>query len=305
VVHAVDATLDNLRVERSELNLREIVTLAWDSKWLIITITALFTVAIGGLAWMVAPRYSASVVMSPVTSNGNSSQLGGLSSIGSQLGGLASLAGISLSNDSKKSESLAYLQSDALTQDYIKSHDLLPILYRKIWDPQTRSWTVTDPKKMPTLWKAGDYFKKRIRSVTTDAKTGIVTLTITWKDPKLAAQWANDLVKMANDYLKDQAIAESDRNIAYLTEQAAKTDAIGAKQAIYSLMQSEINREMMARGSDAYALKVIDPAQPPEEVSFPKRALWVIGGFFTGIFFSLLAVFARANWQRDAPDRSI
>lgn len=303
MVHAVDA-MDNSRVERSELNLREIVTLAWDSKWLIITITAVFTVAIGGLAWMIAPRYSAAVVMSPVTSNGNSSQLGGLSSIGSQLGGLASLAGISLSNDAKKSESLAYLQSDALTQDYVKSHNLLPILYRKIWDPRTGSWTVTDPKKLPTLWKASDYFKKRIRSVTTDAKTGLVTLTITWKDPQLAAQWANDLVNMTNDYLKEQAIAESQRNIAYLNEQAAKTDVFGAKQAIYSLMQSEINREMMARGSDAYALKVIDPAQAPEEVSFPKRPLWVIGGFFGGIFASLLAVFARANWLRDAPDRT-
>jgi hypothetical protein len=47
--------------------------------------------------------------------------------------------------------------------------------------------------------------------------------------------WANELVRMTNDYLRDQAIQESERNIAYLNDQASKTDAVGAKQAIYAL----------------------------------------------------------------------
>jgi len=50
----------------------------------------------------------------------------------------------------------------------------------------------------------------------TDPKTGLVTLSITWNDPNIAAKWANGLVRMANDYLRDQAIEESERNIAYL-----------------------------------------------------------------------------------------
>jgi uncharacterized protein involved in exopolysaccharide biosynthesis len=287
---------ENTPLARNELSLRDLVLLLWDGRWIIIVTTAVCTLASVGAAFAFKRQFTATVVLSPAT-NSSASALGG---IGSQLGGLASLAGLSLSGDQKKSESVAVLQSDALTEQYIVAQNLLPILYADKWDAQSATWKVTDKRKVPTVWKANEYFKKGIRNVATDLKTGIVTMTITWKDPKLAAQWANDLVKLTNEFLRDQAISETERNIAYLNDEASKTDVMGAKQAIYTLLQSEINRQMVARGNEAYALKVIDPAQPPEYASFPRRVIWLIGGFIGGILLSLIIVFARANWRRDS-----
>jgi uncharacterized protein involved in exopolysaccharide biosynthesis len=122
-------------------------------------------------------------------------------------------------------------------------------------------------------------------------------LTVTWKDPELAAKWANGLVRMANEYARDRVVAESERNIAYLIEQASKTDALGVKQAIYSILQSEINKEMLARGNNEYALKVLDPAFTPERPSSPKLALWLIMGFFGGLFSALFIVFVQNAWR--------
>jgi uncharacterized protein involved in exopolysaccharide biosynthesis len=171
---------------------------------------------------------------------------------------------------------------------------LLPILYASKWDDRLGRWKPTDPQKIPTLWTANLYFKKSIRAVEMD-KTGLVTMTISWTDPVLAAKWANDLVKMTNDYLRQAALEESERNIAYLNEQAERTSVIGAKQAIYTLLETEINKEMIARGSKDYALKVVDRAFPPERASFPQTFLFMLLGCAAGLFLSTIVSFIRAG----------
>ena len=271
-----------------EIDLRAALGLLWARRWFIVLMALVFTTA-GGLSAVVLPkRFSASTVLSPVSA-GQGGQLGGLSSLASQFGGLASLAGISVSGDSQKSETLAVLQSETLTESFIAKNDLLPVLYAKQWDAATRQWGVPLPR-VPTLWQANQYFGKKVRTVSTETKTGLVTLTITWTDPVRAAQWANGLVKMANDYLRDRAITEAERNIAYLNDQAARTDSVGIKQAIYPLLQAQLNKAMLARGSDEYALKVLDPAFVPQRPSSPSPLLLALAGFLGGTTAALFLV---------------
>jgi uncharacterized protein involved in exopolysaccharide biosynthesis len=128
-------------------------------------------------------------------------------------------------------------------------------------------------------------------------KTGLVSLSIKWKDPGLAAQWTNGLVKMTNDVLREKAISEAERNIAYLNDEVKKTTVVPVQQAVYSLMETEIKKQMLARGSPNYALKVIDPAITPEIRSSPTTLLWLAGGFVLGLFGSVTAAFVHV-WMR-------
>jgi LPS O-antigen subunit length determinant protein (WzzB/FepE family) len=98
---------------------------------------------------------------------------------------------------------------------------------------------------------------------------------------------------MTNDYLREKAINESERNITYLTDQAAKTDVVGVRQAIYSILQNEINKVMLARGSDEYALKVVDPASPPERPSSPRPLLWTAAGCLGGALLAMIIAITR------------
>jgi capsular polysaccharide biosynthesis protein len=280
----------------TEFSLPDLVAVIWADRWLVLIITVIATASAVIATLAMEKQYQATVTFSPVSNTPGTGALGGLGSLASSFGGLASLAGISLSGDAKKNEALAVLQSEALTEDYIRANNLLPILFSKKWDPVGKHWKPTDPEKIPTLWKANIFFKS-IRSVVTDPKTSLVTFSITWKDPKLAAKWANDIVRLTNDTLREQAIAEAERNIAYLTEQAAKTDQVGARTAIYSILQSEINKSMLARGNADYALKVLDPAFVPEIKSSPKLSLWGPIGLVGGLMLSLFLVFLRNEWR--------
>jgi uncharacterized protein involved in exopolysaccharide biosynthesis len=285
-------------IREEEIRLRDLLEELWRTRWIACAVTALFIVAAAGAAWLIPKSYKASVVLLPATNAPGSQLGGGLGSLMSEIGGLASLAGLSAAGDAKKTESIAVLQSDALTERYIEQNRLLPVLYAKLWDPQGRRWKVSDPQKVPTLWKADQFFKKSVRSVTTEMRTGLVTMTVVWDDPHVAATWANGLVKMTNDFLRAKAIEESQRNIAYLSEQAGKTDVVGVKQAIYTILQNEIDKEMLARGTEEYALKIVDPAIAPETPYSPRPMLWVLLAAATGLLVSIFIAFLRLTWSR-------
>ena len=96
-----------------------------------------------------------------------------------------------------------------------------------------------------------------------------------------------------NQSIRNKTIEESRRSIVYLNEQLAKTDAQGVEQAIYGLMEEQLNRIMYANVRDEYAFKVIDPAFAADLDAFvkPNRSLIAaLGMFFGGVLGLLIAV---------------
>lgn len=281
---------------REDISLRELGEIFWRGKWILIAITLALTVAAGAAAVLLPKHYMAKVVVMPVTKDPRES---GLGSAMAQFSSLASLAGLSgIGAGGMRAEALATLESEALTEKYIKEQDLLPILFANKWDKSKKVWTVTNPKKVPTLWKGNEYFEGKVRRVGDDKKTGMITVAVTWTDAKLAAKWANDIVDLTNDYMRQKAIREAQANMAYLSAQAQQTNIVEMRQTIYTIMQGELKNAMLAEGNREFALKVIDPAVPPERPASPEPILWTVGGFAGGLLVSCLYLIAREGWGK-------
>src|ERR1700736_6619442 len=90
-----------------EINVRELVAIAWQAKWTILVIMSIFTGAAAAAGLLNEKKYRAEVLLSPVADSPTGSA-GGLGGIASQYGELASLAGLSLSGKgaSNKDESV-------------------------------------------------------------------------------------------------------------------------------------------------------------------------------------------------------
>lgn len=272
-----------LQPDPEDVNLRELARTLWRGKLLIFASTLVFSAAAFGLSEVWPKKYKASVLVAPVVRDERQSLLGRLG----QLGGLAELAGLGDAAGGSRAEAIATLESEVLTEKYIGEHDLLPVLYASKWDAAKKAWLETDPAKIPTPWKANQYFAKTIRAVTENRKTNLVTLTITWKDPAVAARWANDLVSLTNAYMRQMAIEQAEANLEYLEKRVNKTTDLSIKQTIYALMEGELKNAMLAEGDRHFALKVIDPAVAPEKPSSPSHLLWTLGGVMLGLFSSM------------------
>jgi len=213
-------------------------------------------------------------------------------SIAGGLGGLASLVGLG-GMGNRANESLAVLKSRALTSAYIQANDLLPIIFYDRWDSNAHKWKSDKKDKVPTLEDGYTAFDKSIRLVVENRKTGLINVSVTWRDPKLAKQWVDGLVNSANDLLRREAIERSTANLEYLQKVLDKTAVVTMRDTIGKLVESELKKQMMATGNKDYAFRIVDPAVIPEHKVAPKRSIFAVFGAAFGSLIWLLIVSLR------------
>lgn len=262
--------------------------------WRLLIVVSLFFALLGLSAALFLPKwYRAEAVLIPVPDSTKS----GVAAL-SQVSGLADLAGASLGTSTNVAEAKVTLTSHALVMRYIEQKNLLPILFADKWDNDKSTWKSTDPNRIPTLWRGWRYFTNKIYKVNEDRKNGTITVSVDWKSPELAAQWVNDLVFRANAQIRERAIKSSERNIQYLDEQVRNTSSVEVQQAIYRLMENELKQMMIARGTDEYALRVLDAAIPPEKPVWPNIPIFILLSTNIGIVLGWIYVTFRYRASR-------
>ncbi len=274
------------QIDEDEINLLDYWRILMRYKWMIVLITLLS----GSIAVFVAMNateiYRAEVVLAPAGEDQNSA-----SALSNQFGGLAALAGVNLGGGGGQlQESIATLKSRVFTEAFINDLNLMPVLYEKIWDVESKRWLVEDEKEIPSALAAYKLIDG-MRSITDDKKTGMYVLAFEWSDPELAAQWANVTVERINKHQKEKAIIEAQNSIKYLEDQIEETSAVEMRQAIYRLIEAQTKNIMLASVRDEFVFRVIDPAVVPEERIKPKKKLMVVLGLMVGFMLSIFLAF--------------
>ena len=259
--------------------------------WVVVAVaTVLAAAAATALAFWMKPVYRAEVVLSPNEGQGSG---GALAQVMGRMGSLGALAGLPFSTgSSSRNESIAILKSRALSENFIRTHDLLPQLYADDWSTEQARWLTGHP---PTLSGAVEDFNEKVRFVFEDRRTGLVTLRIEWYEPEVAAAWANEFVAAANEVARRRAIEEAERTLKYLYDELAKTSVVGIQEGIYSLIETQINTIAVANVQSEYALRVVDPAvaSDPDRFVRPIRPLVIAFGALVGFSLGVLFVLVR------------
>lgn len=257
--------------------------------WLIICIVLGALTGTAG-ALLMHPKYRTSVILMPTAEEEKDlgAGLGALADIGG-LGQLASLAGVNIGgSDAKTNEALAVLQSRDFTERFIESHNLLPILYANKWDPKKTAWVVPQ-SDVPSLDDGWKVFDKSIRSVTQDDKTGLVTLTVKWKNRFDAADWANELVTEVNQEMRLRAIQSATSDLGYLGGELAHTKDVDLRTSIERLIELQQEKKMLATVNREYVFKTVDKALPPAANDpVVTRAFVLFAGIGLGLLLGLL-----------------
>jgi uncharacterized protein involved in exopolysaccharide biosynthesis len=258
----------------------------------VIAITVLATMAGASWAFLSPTIYRSTIVLAPVTVE---PPTGGLSSAIGQLGGLASLAGISVDpRDSRIEEALAVLRSREVIERFISDHNLLRILFPRKWDTQGERWSVPEAK-VPTPWKGYKYFTDKVLNVDRDRKTGLIVVSIDWTSRADAAAWANELIARVNEEMRLRALAAAVASTRYLENEREETQLVETREAINRLIESEINKKMMASVTKEYVFRVVDRALPADvdDRLKPKRLMLMVVGVVGGLLLGSIVVLFR------------
>jgi len=280
--------------EEDEIDLLEYWNVIWKKKLLIIGVSLLAAILAAGVSLMMPNIYRAEALLAPV---GGESNKGGLASALGGLGGIASLAGVSLGGSSSVDVNLAVLKSREFIWDFVKTEKLMPILFEDAWNSEAGKWKADDPGKQPTLWSAWRLMTG-VLSTSVDKDSGLVHLSIDWKDPELAALWVTKLVKRLNGHLREQAIIQSQEKLKYLNDELAKTKIEENRNALFSLISNEQKQAMLANTQQDFAFSVIDTAVAPDKKIKPKRSIIVVLTMFVAAFLAIIFVFIQEGMRK-------
>mgnify|MGYP006168169759 CR=1 FL=1 len=271
-------------VEEDEIDLLELIRTLLQA-WKTIVGTTIVCTGLAVVYALYAPEvFKAETLLAPAQEESSST-----SSALSQFGGLAAMAGITIPSSSNVERVLATLETREFLKKFISSRKLLPIIFDDLWDESSSSWkTIEGQEELTTV----DGIVPLQGAIEVEQeKSGLITLSISWNDPFVAAQLANDLVKQINNQLRERAIADSKKRVGYLEQELAKTTLQDMRAVLYNLLESEKQKAMLANVNEDFALEVIDSAVAPETREKPKRKLIVVLGGVCGGFLGIFAVF--------------
>jgi uncharacterized protein involved in exopolysaccharide biosynthesis len=295
-----------------EIDLRELASALWQGKWLIICITAIFSVASVFYALSVPDEYKSTVLLAPASSSGGS----GLSKLAAQYGGLASLAGVNLGGGSGGEDKVAIameiIKTWGFLENFIEQNNLQVALFAatgwnrttnkliinpELYDEATNKWVqkfnpAKGKKAEPSSWVLYNKLKAKV-SIEQDKISGLISLTVEYYSPELARQWVESLVKSINGNLKKRDRDEAIKSIQYLKEKIQETHVSDMQAVFYQLIEEQTKTLMLAEVSEEYVFKTLSPARAAAVKSKPKRALIVVVGFMLGGMLSLIMVLIR------------
>ena len=288
------------------LELRALFAQLWADRWRI----ALMSAALGaaGLLFSLSatPIYTATALVAPAESIADElpSGLGGL-------GGLSALASFRLGSSNEKVElAKEVLRSRAFLETFLGKDPerLAQLLAVEAWDeergvlqfnpslydPAAQRW-LRDPERFPSVTPLVQEAHPRYLSrldLADDRGSGFFEISFDHESPTVAQAWVGALIREVNDVLREEEVAQAERSVAYLDEQIRATSVESVRQNLFELMQSQIEKKMLAQTSPEYILRVVDPAYEPLKESNLSTTLIVflslVLGTMLGVALSIL-----------------
>jgi uncharacterized protein involved in exopolysaccharide biosynthesis len=289
-------------------------------RWrMMIVIPLVCGVAAGAVSLVLPPEYAATTSFTTDLSPGSGpSGLSGLASLAGQFG-ITGLTTTSLSPD--------------FFAEVLKSRELLrATLLSRFRGP--RSPDSDSGRTLLELWNIGGNSQEarisegirllsRHLSTRVDKRAGIVTLRIEGRPADLAADVANRMVSLLNQFNLERRQSQSRAQRQFVGERLAQAErdlrgaeaehlqflqtnrryedspllrfqegrlarTVALRQEIFVTLSREYEQARIAEVRDTPVLTIIDAATPPDRRSFPRRKIMVLAALVVGV---LIAVF--------------
>ena len=294
----------NLLYSDQDINVKELITVIWSKKTIILTITAIFAVFSIFYALSLDNKYTSKAILELAGQDSQMSSGGG----SSQLGGLASAAGFNISNSSNDAVlAIKTIQSRDFLKHLLDFDGVLSNLIGiEAYDPSTKKVLYKDglsPDDInslpnPVFQELHDAYLGMV-SLSEDQKSGLINLSVTSKSPYVAYDLSLLILREINNVYREEALKDSSKALSYLNNQLASTSQMEVRRSMSQVIESQLKIQMFANIRENYLLKPFDNAYVPDIKSGPARSIICIvitlTGLFISIIFSIAAHFYKKN----------
>lgn len=183
----------------------------------------------------------------------------------------------------------ARLISRDFTMRFLERANVFRLFYPEQWDAEKQRWV---DGFSPDHGESFTRFRDEVREVGSDEETDIITVNMSWPDPVVARDLANQYVAEFNEFMRERTKQDVQRKQEFLHEELRRSDILEIQQSLYRLIEAQTAIAMLASAREEYALEIIDPAATPYKSFNMSRKRKVMLGTFAGTFLCLFAILA-------------
>lgn len=305
-----DQTNPNYPSQDDTINLRELFSLLWGGRKLIIIITSVFTLCSLVYALSLTNYYKSVSVLNLANAPNEMAAL-------SRYSGLASMAGISLPSGGAEQQGTIILNtivSRVFLKHLLSFEDILPsimavksydseskklVFNSNIYDAANKQWLQAKPSYIETY----DVYRGLVE-VIYDWSVGIISVTVEHKSPIFAKEFLDLIIRETDALIRQKDLQQSSDAIEYLVSELSKTSLIDMKNSINQMVRSQLETQMMAQISTDYVLKIIEPPFIPEKKSKPNRSFFVVLGTILGLVLGIVLILTRHYYVLNATEQA-
>lgn len=272
-----------------EIDLLEVWQVIWGAKWFITAVTLTATIVAVIVSLYVLPvTYRSDAVINQTSSDGS----GGL-------GGLAGLAAslalpVSLPGSEELDNIMPFLMSRNLKKRLIEKYELLPHMYRDIWDTDKKEWLVEKDEQPSVVMALQFGVLDGVFGVVKDKRTGLITLSWVDTDPEFAAKMVERVIDELQYYLDHDYEFDAKRELEFvvgqlqsaleeleywekqvpsqkLTKAKIKRELLAA-QTVYAELRKQVTLARISEAKELVRFKIVDAPYVPEYRYKPKRS---------------------------------
>lgn len=281
-----------------EINLIDLLIVLAKHKKMILSVTFFAALLASGISLLLPNIYTGTAkILPPQQSQTSASALLG------QLGGLAGLAGGVMGIKNPTDSYIAMLKSRTLNETIAKRFNLQQAYEEK---------TFTDTLK-----------ELESNSTFTVGKDGVISVEISDRDPKRAADMVNAFIEELAKLMQNFALTDASQKRVFFEQQMKQAkdkltnseihmdrtpntslqylDAVRDfkyQEAIWEILAKQFEVSKLDESKDFPLVQVLDKAIPPEKKSKPKRSLVVVLATLVTFLFASIWAFISEAMQR-------
>ena len=290
--------------DKDIINMGSIIDLLLEKSKMILSITLLFALASVIYALSQNNIYKSHATIYVEDPSGTKFS-GGVSS---GLSSLASIAGFSIDSGNKKEDKvqlvITMLKSYKLAENLLEYDEILPsllatkkiekltgeiIFNQKIYNSNLQKWLDKNGNFIPGP-SAADIYKALGKSLKASysKRTGFLTVSFEHESPEFSRFLLQFILRNIDNSIRDRDESDAKSAISFLKKELEIIETGELRAAVSALIQSELQKIVLAKRDTTYIFKYIQPPFIPFEKDRPSRAMISIMGTILGFIISCL-----------------
>jgi len=291
----IENTNSNSDLQDAPLELKELFSILWKGKILIIVIAAVFFVVAAIYALSLPNLYRSSASMSVINMGA------GANTITTQI----SFSGLSVQEKGVKGPRYVNtVRSRAFFKHLIEvDEDFLPALmaakrYHKesekliynsdVYDAVNKKWLVEKPHYLD----AYDFYRGKV-TIVYHQERSIIDISIEHISPVAARDMVESIMYKADQMLRDFDLEASSEALAYLTTAIPKQQQLALRSAMNDMIMNQLETQMMTKIGPTYIIQVVDPPFVPLYRFAPNRTFISLSAGVVGLIFGIIFILMR------------